>query len=436
MVCLYTKENIPIKQLVSGGSLTIPVFRFKGQGKGPVTYIQANVHGAEVQGNAVIYELMRYLQQYPPQGDFILVPQANPFGANQKFGEYTVGRFDPTTGTNWNRAYWYGTCLDEASRKDPDQINLEQFTKHHEKDPWEEIKRKFKKALNQGIQRRLLKKNFYGMDASNMLSLTLQSLSCQADIVLDLHTGPISTRYIYLPEYALPSAKYFNIPHMLVMPHQFEGAMDEASFCPWWDLQKSFAALGRKISMDFESYTLEHGGQERIDFNEAKSDCQNMIQYLKFKGAVNSKFPDLIKVEQAELYACKLKNYEGLYSPMGGLVEFKIAPGQLVKKGDLLCQILNYNNITDDQNLEKGVTGLRALEDSLIINHFPTASVHEGTELMRFFTQFGRVQREEKKTLKKLPVKKVIDKNSKVKRKGKGSTLGRAKPSALHQKKK
>ena len=52
-------ELIPIRRLASGETLHLPVFRFEGRNKAaPSAYLQASLHGSEVQGNWVIAELL------------------------------------------------------------------------------------------------------------------------------------------------------------------------------------------------------------------------------------------------------------------------------------------------------------------------------------------------------------------------------------------
>ena len=58
----WTKEILPIKQLATGEQLTITAHTLKGAQKGPHVHIQASVHGAELQGNAVILKLMEALK--------------------------------------------------------------------------------------------------------------------------------------------------------------------------------------------------------------------------------------------------------------------------------------------------------------------------------------------------------------------------------------
>ena len=96
-----------VGEMASGAQLTVPVYRIKGKNSlAPTVYIQANMHGAEVQGNAVIFQLLEILKNSQVDGDITLVPYANPVGCNHKNGEYTLGRFDPITGVNWNRMYY------------------------------------------------------------------------------------------------------------------------------------------------------------------------------------------------------------------------------------------------------------------------------------------------------------------------------------------
>ena len=110
---LISKEVMHVGEMASGAALTVPVYRIKGSDQGPNVYIQANMHGAEVQGNAVIFQLLELLKNIELKGSITLVPYANPVGCNHKNGEYTLGRFDPITGVNWNRMYHFDESIIE-----------------------------------------------------------------------------------------------------------------------------------------------------------------------------------------------------------------------------------------------------------------------------------------------------------------------------------
>ena len=89
----FSKEIMHVGEMASGAKLTVPVYRLKTLLKTKTRqssiYIQANMHGAEVQGNAVIFQLLELLKNIELKGDVTLVPYANPVGCNHKNGEYT-----------------------------------------------------------------------------------------------------------------------------------------------------------------------------------------------------------------------------------------------------------------------------------------------------------------------------------------------------------
>lgn len=364
------KDYLIVAQNASGRNLNVPVYRFIGEKPGPKVYIQSSIHGAEVQGNVVIYHLIQQLQQADTCGEIILVPNCNPVGSNLKSGEYTLGRFDPVNGQNWNRAYYY----------DPGQV--EEFAaKVKATDSIEEIKHQFRQYIKQEIDQVLARP--WGVGLAQQLNLKLQRFAFDADIVIDLHNGPVSTRHIYVPEYARASAHYFNIPHVILIPNQFAGALDEATFCPWWTLSTLLAQRFPKQQWDFnvEAFTLEMGSQEVIDFHSGEYDAQGILSYLSYKQA----FPQaLAQPDDIKRYGVWLKDYQVLYSPQGGITEYIAKPGQHIKQGTPLARILNVDELDND----RAVTTLTAQCDLIPILHFPSASILGGTQLYKCFTDY------------------------------------------------
>ena len=369
----FSKEIMHMGEMASGASLTVPVYRLKGQGHGPSVYIQANMHGAEVQGNAVIYQLLELLRGKNLNGDITLVPYANPVGCNHKNGEYTLGRFDPITGVNWNRMYHFS----------PEAIAP--FAKQHIDAEDAEVAQAFKQLMLDQIEQKL-EHNIFGITTGQRIAYQLQRLAHQADLVLDLHTGPISSKHLYCPEYAQASASYFDIPHTILIPNAFDGALDEATFCPWWTLQQAFADQGRDINLNQgvfnkESFTVELGSQEQIDLDVAYQDAQSILSYLNYKGVISS---TLFMPQLMTRYACYLKDYKAFYSPMGGMVDYLAPFGQPLPAGEPLARILRMDNYGDGDPLH-----YLPLDHCVIpILHFASASVNQGTELYKVFSQF------------------------------------------------
>ncbi|MGQ8366819.1 peptidase M14 [Glaciecola sp. 1036] len=369
---MLSKTHITVAQNASGRSLNVPIYRITDNLPGPKVYIQSSIHGAEVQGNVVIYHLINALRHYQINGEIILVPNCNPVGTNIKAGEYTMGRFDPVNGTNWNRGYHY----------DPEDV-LSFVNTVKASDSLNKIKTRFKakraKVLAQKLQQP------WGLGLAQQLNLRLQQLSVDADIVLDLHNGPVSTRHIYIPEYAAQSASLFSIPHVIFIPNKFAGALDEASFCPWWTLQEQLEQkFQRPYDFGVEAFTIEMGSQEVIDFDEGKDDAHSILSYLTNKQVLQNGDYSPLNITR---YGVKLADYKTLYTDFGGMVEYCAKPGQFIQKGGIMAKVLNIDNL--DQ--ESAVNELRAPCPLIPILHFPSASVLSGTQLYKCFTRYWKI---------------------------------------------
>ncbi|MGJ8681578.1 peptidase M14 [Paraglaciecola sp.] len=363
------KQHLVVAQNASGRNMNVPLYRFVGEKPGPKVYIQSSIHGAEVQGNVVIYHLIQKLKSMPICGEVILVPNCNPVGTNIKAGEYTLGRFDPVNGTNWNRGYHF------------DQAFVEEFASSvTTSESIKSIKTRFRTAMKKQLQDKL--NQDWGLGLAQRLNLMLQQLAFDADYVLDLHNGPVSTRHIYVPEYAQESASLFNIPHVILMPKVFSGALDEATFCPWWILKELLnQQFSKMIDFEVEAFTLEMGSQEVISFSEGEFDATSIMTFLTAKKVLKSE--KLVPINMPRK-AVKLKNYKVLYSKQGGIVEYMLKPGEFAAKGDVLARVLNVDNLDTNE----ATTDILAPCDLVAILHFPSASVLSGTQLYKCFTHY------------------------------------------------
>lgn len=359
---MISSRRIEVRGLASGATLEIRVYTVKGTDPGaPTAYVQSSMHGSEVQGNAVIAALLDHFTAKPPAGDVVLVPNANPFAVNQKSGEYTLGRFDPTTGANWNRNYWL-----------PRVAPMREL-------PWPELCRQFRGDMLASISARLS----YNLAFAEKMALTLQSLALAADYVIDLHCANVSVRHLYAPAYAEDCARYFQIPLILSIPNGFDGALDEAQSCSWWSLWESLQAAGyaglpslRELPQGF---TLELGGQERISRAEAGRDAGGILNFLRHKGVVAG------AVRQPEpAFLCTLADYRTIYSRHAGHTDYTAVLGEVSTQGTELAQTLQFAGTAE-------WVPTVAEEDCIPILHHSSAVIHQGSELMKVFTRFRRV---------------------------------------------
>ncbi|MBW8184195.1 succinylglutamate desuccinylase/aspartoacylase family protein [Shewanella nanhaiensis] len=365
-----SQTSLKVGELATGQDLTIPIFSLKAEyGTAPNVYIQANVHGAEVQGNAVIYQLIQLLESYTLRGDITLVPLANPLGINQKSGEFTLGRFDPITGVNWNREY-----LDH-------KLDIEAWYSENQSLSNDQIIHAFRDCLLESCQTRL--NSEWGVTTGHQQAILLQSMAHKADIVLDLHTGPKSCKHLYCPEYDAKAAAFFSIPYTLMIPNDFGGAMDESVFCPWWQLIEFMGTKGRKIEIPVSAFTLELGSQENINLDDALIDAKGILAYLSHRGVITE------KVEPAMMsrHACYLRDYKKYHSPLGGMVEYQAEVGKPLKAGEPLANILRLDLYGSD----KVLTSLKLEQDCVPILHFASASVYQGTELYKVMTNLFEI---------------------------------------------
>ncbi|MCL1144077.1 succinylglutamate desuccinylase/aspartoacylase family protein [Shewanella gaetbuli] len=358
-------SKLTIGELAAGQVLDIPLFTFKGRdSSAPSVYVQANVHGAEVQGNAVIFQLMTLLEEHDILGDIVFAPLANPLGINQKSGEFTLGRFDPITGVNWNREY-----LDH-------KLDIATWFREHQHLPDAELFTAFQLTLVESCHQKLQQP--WGITTGHRLAVNLQTLAHQADIVLDLHTGPKSCKHLYCPEYDMASAKYFSIPYSLIIPNSFGGAMDEAAFCPWWQLVEYATSQGRELTNPVAAFTLELASQERIDMQDALKDAQGILAYLSHRGVIKEQVLPAVMPR----YACYLKDYKKFHAPQSGMVEYCASVGEQLPRGETLVNILRV----DLYGTEKALMPISLEQDCVPILHFASASVHQGTELYKVMT--------------------------------------------------
>ncbi|EQC44373.1 succinylglutamate desuccinylase/aspartoacylase family protein [Bacteriovorax sp. Seq25_V] len=373
---MLKKEIISVDQI---GSNSLDIYKYTiDQGNpGPTVYIQASVHGAELQGNLVIKNLINTLKSKVVFGKIVLIPLANPFASSQKIGTYTFGRFNPVTGDNWNRNYH------DVAKKEKEgtigYIDFKKFVNENQSNSVEEIKYNFKSTLKDTLQKFRETQDSFGISDNKDLFTTLQLLASEADIVLDLHTGPIATRYLYAPQYLKEKSKDLNFPFTLLIDHEFAGAMDEATFYPWVRLKEELEIAGIAFENTFESYTVELGSEEIIDSKAADIDTANILNFLKARSVIN----ESATIDKTAQVFCHISDYQTYRATRSGLCEYLIAPGMSFKKGDLLMRIYQFDNL--DLEVEKQQHDILAVTDGIVINHNHSSNIKKGMDLLQCF---------------------------------------------------
>lgn len=322
-------------QLSSGDLLSLQVYKFVGSQPGAKAYLQANLHGAEIVGNAVIYDLIADFSALDPSqinGEIWLVPVCNPIGTNSRNHFFSSGRFNPYDGKDWNRIFWdyEKECTD-----------LEEFAKSQLDLTPETIRTNYlNKILTAWQQQGEMLKNPQGVALAHYYRYHLQSLCLDANYVIDIHSSSNQgSDYIYCFNTREDSASYFLLDYGLLMTNYDGDAFDEAFLKPWLALEKTLADLNHPVKFDIESWTLELGSGMVMNQKSVKKGIKGIKNYLLAKNILTNKNP--AKTKKISLFSKdSLKKY---YAPQGGMIQERVKLGEKVEAGEMLYNILSFN---------------------------------------------------------------------------------------------
>ena len=371
-------ETVPIAQLASGDYLSIQVYKFIGSHPGEKAYIQANLHGAEVVGNAVIDKLIdffRHLEDSQLTGEIWLVPMCNPFSVNQRSHQFSSGRFNPYDGADWNRIFWdYEDEVGGISAFAQSKLDLDINTVR--RDYLAEIQQQFKKL-------RIELDSPSGVPLKKRYRYAIQSLCMDANYTIDLHSSTNqSIDYLYCFQTREHHAKYFALDCGVVLERYDGGSFSESFLKPWLALENAFKACdspaGRRsqhaVRFNIEAWTLELGSGMDVNPDSVQKGVQGIKQYLAFKQMFD--LPDWSPQDIAEqampLFPDRcIKSY---YSHHGGIIQSRQPLGETVRAGQSIYQLLRFNQMGELPEL----LDVTAEQDGFIFGVSTNHAVNEG----------------------------------------------------------
>ncbi|NEQ40277.1 MAG: succinylglutamate desuccinylase/aspartoacylase family protein [Okeania sp. SIO3I5] len=366
---IYT---IPLRQFASGDFLYLQVYKFTGNQTGTKAYIQANLHGAEISGNAVIHHLIEFLMNLDDSqliGEILLVPVCNPEGVNSRSHQFSSGRYNSYDGKDWNRIFW------DYERED---VDIEAFAKTQIDLTETEIKNNYRQEVLRSFNQQLEKINSAsGTPFYKQYRYQLQSLCLDADYVIDLHSSSNqSLDYFYCFHGREKSARWFLLDYGILMEDgEYDGdAFDEAFLKPWLALEMYLKKLGKPIQFDIESWTLELGSGMKMNPESVAKGIRGLKNYLAKKGMLKiSEFP-LTELADSQIVFTPKKEMKSYYAPVGGMIQNRVEPGTIVQQNQRLYQILNFNK---NQDLPK-VIDVFAETEGLVLDNSTNHSVNQG----------------------------------------------------------
>ena len=376
---IYT---IPLRQLASGDFLFLQVYKFTGIQPGKKTYLQANLHGAEISGNAVIHHLIEFLISLDNSqltGEIVLVPVCNPEGVNTRSHQFSSGRYNSYDGKDWNRIFW-----DYEKEED---VDIEAFAKTQIHLTETEIINNYRQEILRTFHQQLEKiQSPSSAPFSEHYRYQLQSLCLDADYVIDLHSSTNQALdYLYCFHGREESAKSFLLDYGILMGDgEYDGdAFDEAFLKPWLALERSLIKLGQPIQFDIESWTLELGSGMKMNPESVVKGIRGVKNYLAHKGMLKiAEFP-LTETASHQINLIPRKGMKRYYAPVGGMIQNRVEPGTVVKKNQSIYQLLIFNK---NKTLPT-VKDIVAETDGLIVDVSTNYSVNQGDYVLGIISE-------------------------------------------------
>ncbi len=320
-------QQHPITLAGSGPMHQLTSLHFGTAGTGPKVYFQAALHADEVPGMLVAQMLRRELamleQQGGLRGEVVLVPAANPLGLAQAIHGAPFGRFDLSTGINFNREYKH--VADElkialAGRLGQDAAANVALVRQH--------------ALASVAA-------WTPATDADALKKILLGLAIDADIVLDLHCDNEAVLHMYtgtpLAGALAPLAALMGARAVLTALVAGGEPFDEACSRLWWDLAAHF---GPEIALPPAclAATVELRGERDVSNALAEQDAKALLDFLTLRGVIDGPMPAV------PAPACGVSPLEGVApvrAPHGGVLVFRKQLGETVAAGDAIAELVD-----------------------------------------------------------------------------------------------
>lgn len=302
----------------------IVVHRFRGTGGGPSIFFQAALHGNEHPGILVLLHLVELLEEAEVQGlmrgNVTIVPVSNPVGMSQRINGEIIGRFDLEGSGNFNRNF---PAVEKA------------VLKALEKQKQSRVTRAEARALaNEVFQSRQRPNELEDIKAK------LLNMALEADLVFDCHADGESLLYLYAPDHAEAETEELSarlgcsilLLGSVPSSRSFEDAVNN-----FWAAMAERLSSAERAKLPF-AVTLEFRGRNDVDDQLARSDAESLFAYLVKKGVIDGTMP---KSKGKPPEKSPLRGVDCGRAPVTGIVVHRVNLGDLVKKGDIVAEIVD-----------------------------------------------------------------------------------------------
>ncbi len=343
-------EKISLGSMSPGTERHLVAHRYGTKGARPKAYLQASIHADEIPAMMAAHHLIRILDEADRRGDIkgeiIVVPVANPIGLSQNINGAHPGRSELRGGGNFNR-HW------------PDLFEglVEAVESKLGKDPEKNVA-----VIRAAIGDKLAKMK---ADAEfPRLRIELYRLAYDADYVLDMHCDDEALMHLYLTHDFWPSGADLVADtgsHAAFLCHESGGQSFEEQF--YLAFRKLHLHFGDKfpIPPTVLTCTLEYRGQSDVYDELGEPDAKALYRFLQRRGLIAG---DPGKLPPLKCEGTPLDGADYMRAPVAGILAYKVKPGDTVKTGDLIAEIIDP--LADDQSRAR--TEMRAVTSGLVVS--------------------------------------------------------------------
>ncbi len=326
--------------------LDITVHRFVGSGEGPSVYIQAGLHGNEHPGIMVTARLIKkietMLDKHKLNGTITIVPLCNPIAFSQTVQGEIVGRFDVATGKNFNRYF------PDLSRKVVEKCNST-------------VRGDIDARAIRSVLRSILKDEPKAVDksASDRMKSQLFQLALEHDVVIDLHADNCSLLHIYTSEKETTTAEMLatelGCELLLSGVHSAEGGFDDAVNYFWSTMNNELQNC--KLDTLPNACTVELRGRYNISEELAAQDANGLYRFLCQINAIECTDQTSCNSKSTAAGGNKTSVFpiDGIDSVQAsrlGVLKLHKKLGAYVSEGDLIAEIADPNDLSDNTTVE------------------------------------------------------------------------------------
>ena len=361
-------ERIDLICTSPGTDRYLTVQRYGTPGARPKAYLQAAIHADEIPAMMALHHLRPMLDAADKagqiKGEIVVVPVANPVGLAQNLAGYHLGRFDLISRENFNRNFLdVATGIAEQVRP----LLTDDATRNVE------IIREAALAWIDAQGPR---------NENESLKFTLLKLAIDADTSLDLHCAGEASMHLFIHEDCFNeggadlSAQIGSIATLVSKHSSGARAFSQAVGAIWGDLREKLADTGKPIPTACMSATVEYRGRTDVTDAFAKPDAENLFKVLQRRGVIAG---DPGPVPAPLCTPAPVSAMEVGYAPKTGVLTYHKNPGDVVKAGDVICEIIDP--MAEDQT--KARTPVKTLADGVMFGRRPDRVARPGMVIFR-----------------------------------------------------